>query len=84
MSGKDVISHHQLIQNIHIDTQYLEVPVNNLPNPIKFTVSIGVCSLLADSMMSLAEIIQVADEELYKCKNNGRNQMSIVTIEATE
>jgi diguanylate cyclase (GGDEF)-like protein len=84
MSGKDVISHHQLIQNIHIDTQYLEVPVNNLPNPIKFTVSIGVCSLLADSIMSLAEIIHVADEELYKCKNNGRNQMSIVTIEATE
>ncbi|WP_158525415.1 GGDEF domain-containing protein [Glaciecola sp. KUL10] len=84
MSGKDVISHHQLIQNIHIDTQYLEVTVTNLPKPIKFTVSIGVCSLLADSMMNLAEIIQVADEELYKCKNNGRNQMSIVTIEATE
>lgn len=84
MSGKDVISHHQLIQNIHIDTQYLEVEVDNLPNPIKFTVSIGVCSLLANSLMSLAEIIQIADEELYKCKNNGRNQMSIVTIEATE
>lgn len=84
MSGKEVISHHQLIQNIHVDTQLLEVKVKNLPNPITFTVSVGVCSLLGDSMMDLAQIIQLADEELYKCKNNGRNQMSIVTIEASE
>lgn len=81
MSSKDVRAHHQLIHNIHIQTQNMRIEVKDLKVPISLTVSIGVCSLLGNSQLSLHEIINIADEELYKCKNNGRNQLSIVTID---
>lgn len=81
MSGKDVRSHHQLIHNIHLQTQNMVVNIPDLQAPVRFTVSIGVCSLLGNSQLSLHEIINIADEELYKCKRNGRNQLSIVTID---
>ncbi|WP_412972383.1 diguanylate cyclase [Glaciecola sp. MF2-115] len=81
MSSKDVRAHHQLIHNIHIQTQNMRIEVKDLKVPIRLTVSIGVCSLLGNSQLSLHEIINIADEELYKCKNNGRNQLSIVTID---
>jgi len=81
MSGKDVSSHHQLIRNIHLQTQNMVVRVKDLQAPVSFTISIGVCSLLGNSLLSLHEVINIADEELYKCKRNGRNQLSIVTID---
>ena len=81
MSSKDIRAHHQLIHNIHLQTQDMLIEVKDLAAPIRFTVSIGVCSLLGSSFLSLHEIINIADEELYKCKNNGRNQLSIVTID---
>jgi diguanylate cyclase (GGDEF)-like protein len=81
MSGKNVKAHHQLIHNIQIQIQNMLVNIKDLPIPVSFTVSIGVCSLLGSSLLSLHEIINIADEELYKCKRNGRNQLSIVTID---
>ena len=82
MSGKDVRSHHQLIHNIRLQTQNMVLNVKDLQTPVSFTISIGVCSLLGNSLLSLHEVINIADEELYKCKHNGRNQLSIVTIDA--
>nr|WP_297347122.1 diguanylate cyclase [uncultured Glaciecola sp.] len=81
MAGKNVKAHHQLIHNIQIQTQKMLVNIKDLPTPVSFTVSIGVCSLLGSSLLSLHEIINIADEELYKCKRNGRNQLSIITID---
>jgi diguanylate cyclase (GGDEF)-like protein len=82
MSGKDVKSHHQLIHNIRLQTQNMLLNFTDLQHPVKFTISIGICSLLGSSLLSLHEVINIADEELYKCKHNGRNQLSIVTIDA--
>jgi diguanylate cyclase (GGDEF)-like protein len=82
MSGKDVRSHHQLIHNIRLQTQNMLLNFKDLQTPVKFTISIGICSLLGNSLLSLHEVINIADEELYKCKHNGRNQLSIVTIDA--
>lgn len=81
MSGKDASAHHQLIHNIHQQTQKMLIEIKDLQAPISFTISIGVCSLLGNSLLSLHEVINIADEELYKCKRNGRNQLSIVTID---
>lgn len=81
MSGKDVRTHHQLIHNILTQTQNMLINIKDLRVPISFTISIGVCSLLGNSLLSLHEIINIADEELYKCKRNGRNQLSVVTID---
>jgi diguanylate cyclase (GGDEF)-like protein len=82
MSGKDVRSHHQLIHNIRLQTQNMLLNLKDMQTPVSFTISIGVCSLLGNSLLSLHEVINIADEELYKCKHNGRNQLSIVTIDA--
>jgi len=81
MSGKDARTHHQLIHKILLQTQSMVINVKDLKVPISFTISIGVCSLLGNSLLSLHEIINIADEELYKCKRNGRNQLSVVTID---
>jgi diguanylate cyclase (GGDEF)-like protein len=39
-----------------------------------FTVSIGVCYGIKNS---LEDMINISDKELYKCKQNGRNQISV-------
>ena len=41
---------------------------------IKFTTSIGVCYGLEDD---IEKMIKIADDGLYYCKNNGRNQIAI-------
>ncbi len=45
-----------------------------LAHTIKYTVSIGVCYGIEDN---LEMMIKKADEGLYYCKNNGRNQVAI-------
>jgi diguanylate cyclase (GGDEF)-like protein len=42
---------------------------------LSFTVSIGICYGLKDS---LEDMIKTADSALYHCKNSGRNQISII------
>jgi diguanylate cyclase (GGDEF)-like protein len=81
MAGKDVTAHHQLMHNIRVQTQDLLVHPVEMQSPISFTISIGLCSLLGSSQLGLHEVINIADEELYKCKRNGKNQLSIVTID---
>lgn len=45
---------------------------------IDFTTSIGVCHGLSNT---LEDMIKVADEQLYICKNTGRNKTSIEKLE---
>lgn len=44
---------------------------------IKVTVSMGMYFKGSEDMITALEIIQRADEELYRAKNNGRNRMEI-------
>ncbi len=44
------------------------------------TVSIGVCSTEATEGFSMTEMIRVADEALYRAKNNGRNRMDVCRL----
>jgi diguanylate cyclase (GGDEF)-like protein len=48
--------------------------LKTLDYAVKFTISIGACYGICDS---LPEMINIADEQLYFCKNNGRNQVKI-------
>jgi len=43
-----------------------------------FTVSIGICYGVKET---LEDMINISDQELYKCKQNGRNQISVHVVE---
>ena len=45
---------------------------------LNITLSIGICYGLQDT---LEKMINISDQELYKCKNNGRNRISMYTEE---
>jgi diguanylate cyclase (GGDEF)-like protein len=51
--------------------------------PITVTVSIGVAALDAGSAWELPELLSAADAALYRAKEAGRDQVHMVTSEAT-
>ncbi len=58
------------IQELNIDHLY--------NNDFKvLTVSIGVCTVLANKNTSLSELYKKADKALYKSKENGRNRVTL-------
>nr|WP_136252649.1 diguanylate cyclase [Ningiella ruwaisensis] len=80
MSGKNIHAHHQLMQNIHHQTNQIRLKPANSDESVSFSVSIGICSVLGNVNLELQDIVRLADEELYKCKRGGRNQISVVTV----
>jgi len=80
MSGTDIQSHHNLINDIHRQTRFIQVVDEDSKNKISFTVSIGICSVLSSVNLDLKGLINVADDELYKCKRTGRDRVSITTV----
>ncbi|WP_371195388.1 diguanylate cyclase [Glaciecola sp. SC05] len=80
MAGKNVQAHHQLMQNIHQQTQKIRLKPADTSDSVSFTVSIGICSVLGNLNLSMQEIVKLADEELYKCKGSGRDRISLVTV----
>ncbi|BCB03991.1 sensor domain-containing diguanylate cyclase [Bacillus sp. KH172YL63] len=48
---------------------------------IFLTISIGYSSSRPESFLTIDQMIQTADEQLYKAKKNGRNQVSVMTHE---
>lgn len=50
---------------------------------LSITVSLGVASLIPDSMLTMADLVSRADEALYKAKNTGRNR-SCLYIKPTD
>jgi diguanylate cyclase (GGDEF)-like protein len=81
LSGTNVESQHELINRIHQETQLIKIEEPKSGEKISFTVSAGVCSVKANKPYSLDELVLRADEALYKCKRNGRNQVSFITID---
>lgn len=44
-------------------------------NQFKITASFGVSTLYPDQVVTMEELIEVADKKLYEAKNNGRNRV---------
>lgn len=64
-----------LFEKIRLAFENNVITINNIE--LKFTVSIGVFYGLNEN---LEEMIKIADEGLYYCKNNGRNQVKIENL----
>jgi len=53
------------------------ISVDDLPEPLHLTVSIGVASLVPSDGMACQDLVRRADEALYAAKAGGRNQVQI-------
>ena len=59
------------MNRLRVYIEGMAIPLDDTKS-INLTVSIGVCTTLANS---LEEMINRSDEGLYKAKQNGRNQV---------
>lgn len=80
MAGKNVKAHYKLMQKIHQQTRNIRLTPAEKSEDVSFTVSIGICSVLGNVNMDLQDIVKLADEEMYKCKRNGRDKISLVSV----
>jgi diguanylate cyclase (GGDEF)-like protein len=65
----------QLAEKIRKDFEDNKIVINDMT--IKYTVSFGIAYGMTDS---LEKLIKVADEALYKSKQNGKNQVTIYEV----
>ncbi len=63
-----------LFERIRVDFEKNIIKIDNVE--LKYTVSTGIAYGVFDS---LEEMLKISDEELYKSKENGRNQVNIKT-----
>ena len=63
-----------LFERIRVDFEKNIIKIDTLE--VKYTVSTGIAYGVFDS---LEEMLEISDEELYKSKENGRNQVNIKT-----
>ena len=80
MSGSNINSQHKIIEEIHRHTRLISVLDETSNTMVGFTASIGVCTVLSPVNLTLTELINISDEELYKCKRSGRDKVSIRLI----
>lgn len=80
MSGTNAQSQQHIINTIHHQTRFIEINDESSLTKITFTVSVGVCTVLGKVDLSLNELLNIADEELYKSKRSGRDRLSARTI----
>lgn len=75
---KQIISRHiKLIQN-KSRSILREYRANNIDVPEQVTISIGLVEFTPENMSS-EELIKIADEALYRSKNNGKNRATLAT-----
>lgn len=67
----------QVCQQLLESIQQLDIPHPSSPIAKHITISLGGCCSRPNDILTAKQIIELADNELYKSKDNGRNQYSI-------
>ena len=75
LPGTSSTEAHKIAESIRLSIESLSLPVNN--RLVSFTISIGVCAL-AEHHMSFDHLLVETDKRLYKSKNNGKNQTTLL------
>lgn len=57
--------------------ELIQSPIETRKDPVSITISLGISSLSEEKTASLADLIEQADQALYRAKSRGRNQLSI-------
>jgi diguanylate cyclase (GGDEF) domain len=57
-------------------TKVCETDFGTIEIPLKFTISIGLVTLEETADIGIDGLFQLLDQQLYKAKNSGRNQVS--------
>ncbi len=70
---------NMLAQRMQAKIEQLQIdhPMSKVSN--KLTLSIGIACTLPSYQAQVSQLLQIADEQLYKAKHAGRNQISTVT-----
>ncbi|RJX65759.1 GGDEF domain-containing protein [Vibrio sinensis] len=76
--------HNTNIMQARIKAEQIRIAIeenvfNHSETPISLTASIGIYQ--CDHFKSLEEVLDIADKQLYRAKNNGRNQVMVCNSE---
>ncbi|MBU0674272.1 MAG: GGDEF domain-containing protein [Proteobacteria bacterium] len=82
LPGNDAEGARQVAERIRREVENKTIDYKGIP--IRFTVSLGVTVLNADSSDSPADMIKRADQALYQAKEGGRNRVVVSFNELTE
>lgn len=78
LSGTQHEKHLSFIEEIHRKVQ--QTPVLFEGKSIRMTVSCGVVRVAQDFSTDFDKLLSLTDEQLYKSKNNGRNQVTTLDL----
>lgn len=76
ISGGDIQEHIERPDMVRTFVQSLSF--KHKKSLVKMTISAGVCSLSNDFVTNYEDVLQQADEQLYKSKREGRNRISSI------
>ena len=61
---------------IRTSIEQASVSINGVKQ-LKLTATIGICTLSSDQLSSIEHLVDLADQALYKGKNEGRNRVVV-------
>ncbi len=71
----DAEAGHQAAERIRVHLEAMTVPLHNLAEPLRFTVSLGLAARGSED--SLETLLERADHGLYAAKRGGRNRVEL-------
>lgn len=66
---------HQLAERVCQATRELEIKLPDIEQTIKVTVSIGIAAWSIEKFNSIDDMLEIADQALYKAKHTGRDKV---------
>jgi len=66
---------HQLAERVCQATRELKIKLPDIEQTIRVTVSIGIAAWSIEKFNSIDDMLEIADQALYKAKHTGRDKV---------